>query len=110
MTGYKVTATIPDDSPATFDDGSKSQTIDSGGSVTVKATGFGAIHLNYSATDLPGNGPMLTYRESERLQTMLVAPAPATATGETTISDKAKPVITTVADAQVVKPWRPDDR
>lgn len=107
VTGYKVTASIPDDSPATFDDGSKSQTIDSGGSVTVKATGFGTIHLNYSATDLPGNGPMLTYRESERLQTMLVAPAPATATGETTISDKAKPVITTVADAQVVKPGDP---
>lgn len=105
--GYKVTAAISDDSPATFADGSKSQTIDSGSSVTVKATGYGAIHLNYSASGLPGNSSMPTYRESERLQTMLVAPAPAAATGETTISDKAKPVITTVADSQVVKPGDP---
>ena len=107
ITGYKVNASISDDSPATFADGSKSQAIDSGGSVTVKATGYGAIRLNYSAEGLPGNGPMPTYRESERLQTMLVAPAPATATGETTISDKAKLSIATVADSQVVKPGDP---
>lgn len=105
--GYKVTAAISDDSPAVFDDGSKSKTVDSGGSLTVKTTGAGAIHLNYSASGLPGNSAMPTYRESERLQTMLVSPSPADATGETVISSKMKPTITTVADNQVVKPGDP---
>ena len=79
--GYKVTVTIPDNSPGVFEDGSKSQVIDSGGSVTVRATGAGTIQLQYSASGLPGNSGLLTYREAAHLQTMLVSAPDATASG-----------------------------
>lgn len=79
--GYQVTVTIPDNSPGVFDDGSKSKTIDSGGGVTVRATGAGTIQLQYSASGLPGNSGLLTYREAPNLQTMLVSAPAASASG-----------------------------
>ena len=77
--GYgKINVTIPDNSPAVFDDGSKSKDIDSGDSVTIKATGFGTAQLQYTARDIPGSlNTLLLYREAPNLQTMLTAVSPA---------------------------------
>ena len=81
VVGYQVTVTIPDNSPGVFDDGSKSNVIDSGGGVTVRSTGTGTIQLQYSASGLPGNSDLLTYREAPNLQTMLVSAPSASASG-----------------------------
>ena len=70
--GYdQVTVTIPDNSPGVFEDGSKSKVIDSGDSVTVKATGSGTVQLQYYAPgNIPGTTGILVYREASYLQAM----------------------------------------